>query len=763
MILTKLEGTESISQPFCFDLEMYSFSSNLKVESVLGKTATITMSFKSEKRYISGIIGEFIQETTFGAEGKDKGVTNYRAKLYPEFWVSQFNSDCRIFQNKQTISIIKEVLEEHKVSSVKDSTTSRGKDMREFCVQYNESAFNYVSRLMEAEGIYYFFSFANGRHTLTMGDSIDGHPKVPGSDKNFLYQYGKGLPPFNTVLSCDLQHQVVPKKYSLNDYNFETPKTSLLANSVGKGLGGDVYHYPGGYQKHNAGEGFTKVRIESTEWPEYIVGGKSTVPFFTAGHQFSLKGHKRRDANTTYVLLSVTHKASYDADSESYIYSNEYTAFPAKTPYCPQLATPIPKVYGSQTALVTGKSGEEIWTNKYGQIKVKFHWDRLGKDNETSSCWVRVAQGWAGGKWGMLYTPRIGQEVVVSFLNGDPDRPLVTGSVYNGQDLPPYLPSDPTKSTIKSNTSKGGKGFNEMRFEDKKGKEEYYMHAQKDMNIDIIQDRTTTIEKGNCTTTIKEGSRKTELSAQGSGEGNDTLLLTKGNLKTTLTKGNESKTLTEGNKSLTMTKGNESKTLTEGNKTLTMTKGNQEITMAKGNLTKTLSDGNRTTTIQGNDTSTVSKNYVLTIGGNLSIEVTGTINITAGEDISMEAGGAMDATAGGDMSLAAGGVIEADAGGAINAAAGEGVNVEAAAEITLDAGADISISAAAAVTAEAGADVSISAGAAVTAEAGADVSISSGAAITLETGAACNIAAGAAVSLEAGGIINLASPIVLVE
>ena len=519
-ILMSLEGKEKISEDFEFTLTMYATSQKLDVKSILGKPTIIKLSFKDHTRYIHGIFKKITKGPTLGYSHKNTHTSQekhtgeviyYQAIICSQFGLLQYTQDCHIFQNESVMDITKKLLKEHSVSHLKDKTQSSGHEKREYCVQYNESIFNFCSRLWESEGIFYFFEHAENHHTLVLADKNNAYETL-SSGETVSYAYSQNThPPFLAVFGGKTIQNTVPKSYASTDFNELKPKTSLATSTPGTGDGGEIFEYPGDYETHGQGESLTKKRLEAWEAPHILFQGSSTVPFFMPGNKFHLKGHEHADVNIPYVLLSVTHTARYDTETQQFIYENTFEAMPLKTVFKPPLKTPRPRIYGSQTAIVTGKTGEEIWTDKYSRIKVKFHWDRKGKNDETSSCWIRVASLWAGSHWGILFTPRVGQEVVISYLNGDPDHPLVTGMVYNGDHLPPYRPSDPTKSTLKSNTSKGGGGFNEIRFEDKKDHEEIYVHAQKDMKIDILHDRVTTLQKGNCTTTLKQGNRTVTL------------------------------------------------------------------------------------------------------------------------------------------------------------------------------------------------------------------------------------------------------------
>jgi type VI secretion system secreted protein VgrG len=304
-----------------------------------------------------------------------------------------------------------------------------------------------------------------------------------------------------------MEQELRPGKYALTDYNFETPSTSLAANvnsTVNIGGNGkfEVYDYPGEYLKKAEGDQLVKLRMEEEEAPHLVVSGSSTCRAFTPGYRFDLEGHYNQAMDASYVLTAVQHAATVGANypargaevGESY--SNHFTCMPYDVPYRPLRVTPKPIVQGPQTAVVVGKGGEEIWTDKYGRVKVQFHWDREGKRNENSSCWIRVSHPWAGKGWGAVAIPRMGQEVIVDFLEGDPDQPIITGRVYNAEQMPPYeLPANQTQSGIKSRSSKGGStdNFNEIRFEDKKGSEEMYIHAEKDQSTVVENDQTIAV------------------------------------------------------------------------------------------------------------------------------------------------------------------------------------------------------------------------------------------------------------------------------
>ncbi|HYW69403.1 MAG TPA: type VI secretion system tip protein TssI/VgrG [Pyrinomonadaceae bacterium] len=595
LLLRAFRGEEYISGLFQFNLEMVSEDSALDFQAIVGKSVTVTLSLADgAKHYVNGIVGRFIQEET------NARLTRYHAEIHPWLWLLTKTADCRIFQNQSTPEIIKAVFSDLGFTDFRDDLKGTY-EAREYCVQYNETAFNFVSRLMEDEGIFYFFEHSDGVHTLVLGDDADVHQMCPGLEqkavrfKQSLVDHTQDL----AITRCLVEEQVVSDKSALDDFNFETPSTDLIVEETAGTGKLRVYEYPGGFLTKSSGEGRAKIRLDAFEQPKKLIKGEGFVRAFTAGHKFTLKDHYRGDVNQDYVLCSVVHAVTQEN------YTNSFEAFPASVVFRPARVTPRPIISGTQTAKVVGKSGEEIWTDKYGRIKVQFHWDQKGQNDETSSCWVRVDYGWAGKNWGGIFLPRIGQEVVVSYLEGDPDRPLVTGAVYNAEQTVPYtLPDEQTKSTVKTNTSKGGNGYNEIRFEDKKDSEELYFHAQKDQNIVVEHDRTKKV-LNNETNTIKQD-RSTTIE-----EGNDTYVVSKGNRTFQVNTGNETYEV----------------------------KGTRDVTVT----------GDETHTDKANFTQKVTGNYELKVTGNLTIDVTGSVTIKSGQSMTHEAQMSMTNKAG--MSL----------------------------------------------------------------------------------------------------------------
>ncbi len=494
LLLRGFKGTESISRLFRFELDLLSENSSISFPDIIGKNVTISLRQPDESyRYLNGVISRFAQQAT------EERFTSYSAEMVPWLWFLTRNADCRIFQNKSIPDIITEVFNDLGFNDYTNSLQG-SYDPREYCVQYRESDFNFVSRLMEEYGIFYFFKHEQGKHTLVLADASTAHSPCPGQS-SVRYITVSGGPQEDVITEWQIEQELRTGKYSLEDYNFQTPSTNLMVNEptvdeVGGNSKFDTYDYPGEYLTKGAGESLARVRMQEEEAEHLVAHGMSQCRMFVSGYKFTLEEHPRKDMNTDYVLTEIQHNAVTDAypssrAGEGESYSNTFTCIPLSVPFRPLRITPRPTVKGLQPAVVTGPSGEEIYSDKYGRVKVQFFWDRLGKKNENSSCWIRVSQPWAGKNWGAVFLPRIGQEVIVDFLESDPDQPLITGRVYNAEQMPPYtLPDMQTRSTIQSRSSKGGgpPNYNEIRFEDLKGSEQIFVNAEKDMDHRVEND-----------------------------------------------------------------------------------------------------------------------------------------------------------------------------------------------------------------------------------------------------------------------------------
>jgi type VI secretion system secreted protein VgrG len=482
LLLSDMTMTEEVSRLFNIDLELISEQEDINFEDLLGQNVTITLDLADDKkRYFNGHI------THFSQSGNTRTHAVYQATVRPWLWFLTRTADCRIFQGQTVPEIVKAVCSDLGYTDFEDTKLSNSYRKWEYCVQYRETDFNFVSRLLEQEGIYYYFAHNEGTHTLILADDYAAHESLPNAKEIPFYPANDtAIREEEHISSWFLSKQVQPGKYVLNEFDFERPTANLSTkSSISREhsiADYEIYDYPGEYVKTDDGDNYVQARIEELHTQYEQAQGQSNVRALKTGGLFTLKKYPREDQNREYLVIRATHSIHADDDSNSGLYSNHFSVIDSKTPYRPSRSTPKPMIQGAQTAIVAGPSGEEIHTDKYGRVKLQFHWDRYGKSDENASCWVRVAQLWAGKTWGGIHIPRMGQEVIVEFLEGDPDHPIVTGRVYNADQMPPYdLPANKTQSGIKSRSSKGGTGanFNEIRMEDKKGAEELYIHAEK--------------------------------------------------------------------------------------------------------------------------------------------------------------------------------------------------------------------------------------------------------------------------------------------
>jgi len=492
LLLSRMMATEQLGRLFQFELELLSGDERIAMDEVLGQDMTVKLELPGNKqRHFHGFVSRFSQT------GRAGGFATYHATLRPWLWFLTRTADCRIFQETTVPDIIKQVFRDRGFSDFEERLSGTYRTW-EYCVQYRETDFNFISRLMEQEGIYYFFTHDEGKHTLVLSDSISAHEPILGYEKVPYYPPSENVVREEHIFDWRISQQVQPVTYVVNDYNFKDPKDELTAQAKIPRKHAraeyEIYDYPGEYPEYDDGESYARTRIEELQAEYERVEGESDARGLQVGGLFNLTESPREDQNREYLIVS----ARYEMEAEAFesggsggaTYTCSFEAMDSRQPYRPPRTTPKPVVQGPQTAVVVGKSGEEIWPDKYGRVKVQFHWDRYGKLDENSSCWIRVAQVWAGKRWGGIHIPRIGHEVIVEFLEGDPDRPIVTGRVYNGDNKPPYpLPENATMSTVKSNSSKGGEGFNEVRFEDKKGEEQLFVHAEKDQDLRVKNDR----------------------------------------------------------------------------------------------------------------------------------------------------------------------------------------------------------------------------------------------------------------------------------
>ncbi len=613
LLLTGFHGREEMSRLFRYELEMLSANAAIAAKDVVGKAVTWQVKYAGDKeRYFNGHVSRF---SAGPMHSRDLRI--YRAEVVPWLWFLTRTRDCRIFQNKTAPEVIEQIFKDagftHFEPGLKATYVKR-----EYCVQYRETDCDFVSRLMEEEGIFYFFRHEKDKHVLIYADQKAAYKDCPEKE----VEYSVGNPPTSHLSSWEHGYEFRPGKWAATDYNFETPSTNLMTSSttVVKLTGNDkfeVYDYPGEYAKKADGEALVKVRMEEEEAEHDVVSAGGNCTTFTVGGKFTLKKHDcTSESGKAYAITAIEHSGSdqsYTGGGQSY--ANTFRCIPDSVTFRPARTTPRPVVQGPQTAIVVGPKGEEIYTDKYGRVKVQFHWDREGKKDENSSCWIRVAENWAGKNWGIVFNPRIGQEVIVDFLEGNPDQPIITGRVYNAEQMPPYeLPAKQTQSVLKTRSSKQGgtDHFNELRFEDKKDSEEIYFHAEKDFNRVVENNDTLKVgfekkDKGDQTMEIFNN-QTTKIGTKDASDGSQAIeVFNNQSLKVGAGAGqakngsqtieiykDRTETVKTGNETVTIDKGNRTITVKEGNDTHKVSKGNREVTIEMGNDTLTISKGNQT-------------------------------------------------------------------------------------------------------------------------------------------------------------------------
>lgn len=634
LLLAGLRGVEGISTLFSFELELLSEDHNISFADIVGENVTVSIFLADgSQRSINGIISRFSHGRGGGESGTDTRFSSYNATMVPWFWLLTRTADSRIFQNKNVPDIIEQVFSDQGFSDY--SLRLHGSyEPREYAVQYRETDFNFIARLMEEEGIHYFFEHERGKHVLVLADSPVENKPCPLQEEARYEITGSGLEQEDVLTHLEVMKEIRAGKYCLRDFNFKTPGTDLEVSvnsrlQLGPGER-EIYDFPGEYSMRNTGDRLANIRMEEEEAQITTIRGGSRCRSFTSGYRFRLQDYFRDEMNRKEFLLTrivheVKQQGSYQGSTAGtqtgmQAYANTFDCIPHDVPFRPLRLTVKPVVEGVQTAIVVGPSGEEIYTDEFGRVKVQFHWDREGERDENSSCWIRVSQLWAGAGWGAMWIPRIGHEVIVDFVEGDPDRPIITGRVYHGSNMPPYkLPADKTKSTIKSDSSKGGGGSNEFRFEDRKGGEEIFLHGQKDWNIVIENNKSQSVG-------VDES-------------------LSVGNNRTKTVGVDQSETI---GKNKTIAVGVDHTEMIGANKTMTVGANHTEAIGA--NMTLTVGS-NQTETIAINCAETIGVAKELTIGAAYQVTVGAAMNETVGAAKAVEVGASKSVLVGRDMSV----------------------------------------------------------------------------------------------------------------
>jgi type VI secretion system secreted protein VgrG len=645
LMLSGFTGTEGMSRLFSYTLDLVSENAAVDPTRVLRKPATIQVELPNDggTRFIDGVVSRFSQL------GQVEDLTTYRAEIVPWLWFLSLSSDCRIYQNLSVPEIVEQVFSDLHYSAF-DIRCAGSYPKREYCVQYRETHLAFVSRLLEEEGIFYFFEHDDGKHTLVLADQPSAVQPCPGMSSARMASHTEAQPD-DVITRLVQEHAVESGKVTLRDYDPLQPSLRLEGSVSGKEKE-ELYDYPGDFTVMDEGQRYARVRLEAHEARQQVVRGAGTCRAMQSGYRFDLKDHYRKEVNQTYQIVSVHHQAragDYRSwDTAPLDYDNEFVCIPHSVPYRPPRTTPRPHVGGHQTAVVVGKAGEEIWVDKNGRIKVQVHWDRLGKKDENSSCWVRVGTSWAGKGWGAIHIPRIGQEVLVEFLDGDPQYPVVIGSMWNGEQTPPYsLPDNGTQSGIKSRSSKGGgtDTFNEIRLEDKKDKEEIFVQAQKDLTVSVkndekrtvLHDRTTEI-KNNDSRTVKEGDDTTTVE-----KGKQTVTVKQGDQVTAIDQGDQTVTIKMGKQVVKLDKGDQTITLSMGNQTTKLNKGNVSLKAALGKVSIEAMQGIELkvgqSSVKLDQKGVTIKGMMLTLEGQVQTELKGAMTTVQGSGMLTVKGG----------------------------------------------------------------------------------------------------------------------------
>jgi type VI secretion system secreted protein VgrG len=616
-----VEGLSTLTET---TIEFLSSNDALDMQDILGKTITIgTKDADKKDRYFTGTC------TSVEYVGLYQGLSHFVAETRPWLWFLTRTQENRIFQDKTVLDIIQEVLEDYGFWSDVDKKTTGSYKTRVYCVQYHETDFDFICRLMEEEGIYYFFVQDGKKLKMVLADSISAHKPVPGGPEfEFHFKEAQYRRDADHIFDFSEATGVTTGKVTLNDYDFEKPKADKkTVKAIPKGghshKNYEHYRYPGHSRIEGMGEDFTKVRMESEAVKHKISRGAANIRTLGVGQILKMKGHPRKHNNMEYLVTRAVHHLQIETDYEDQetkkplfdstipvdednddTYRIVFDVIPKKEPYRAPQITPWPRLLGMQTALVTGPSGEEIYTDQYGRIKVQFYWDRLGKKDENTTCWVRCVMPWTGKNWGLISIPRIGQEVAIHFEEGDPDRPICTGMLYNKDTMPPYaLDANKTQTGIKTRSSKEGgqANYNELVFEDKKDEEFIRMHSEKDyfqtiennaeikIGLDkmdpgdltqtIYHTKTETIQTGDHIFKVEEGNQdifiKTDHTEKIEGTSTETIT---GDTTTTIEEGNYSQTISAGDVTREVSSGNEDVTVSMGNYSLDTTAGSVAIT-----------------------------------------------------------------------------------------------------------------------------------------------------------------------------------------
>jgi type VI secretion system secreted protein VgrG len=631
--------TEELSKPFHITLSLLSLEPNVTTESLIRKAGTLTVYGQGVEagRYFSGVVNEVRYL------GTGRRFSRYQLILVPQCWFLSQRQDCRIFQQKSAQDIVSEVLDDASVTDYRFELSGLY-PAKEYVLQYRETDLHFVQRIMAEHGMWYYFEHTDANHTMVIVDSNDAIAPLVSSPLNASYigpiayhTDGGGTPDREHISDLELVDRVRTGEVTYTDYNYEQPKIPQEMTSSGD-IDQDLklFDYPGRYVDPAIGQ------VRTQEWmSEHIVDNQyveasSDVMRLASGYSFNISDHPRTEINREYIMLSVMHSGSDpqvhedEASGMPTTYHNQFICISRDIEFkAPKLSAPV--VDGPQTAVVVGPAGEEIYTDKLGRIKVQFHWDRYGNSDEHSSCWIRVSQSMAAPTWGAVYLPRIGHEVVITFLEGDPDRPLVTGAVYNGLHFPPYsLPENKTRTTFRTQSHKGT-GYNELSFEDEANQEEVYIHAQKDMSTKVLNNRFRDIGQDEFLKVARHQTNEIHGDHKETIEGHKTT-----EVNSTFTETVEQDVTVTYNANETQYVKNNVELEIGDNRTTKIGKNDDLDVGENSNLTVGAS---KSSDIGADDNQTVGGNLTVSVKGNTSYKADGATQIVSGEKIVLKTGG----------------------------------------------------------------------------------------------------------------------------
>ncbi|PHM38721.1 type VI secretion system Vgr family protein [Xenorhabdus innexi] len=622
LLFGSLKGEEKLSTIYTFNIELLSKKKDIDIKSLRGKSISIEITPpnipSAEVRYLNGIVHDAMV-----CDFYDHYCYKYKFILKPKLSILQNSKGCQIWQKKTAPEIIKDILNKHDIK-FESKLTSKYQQL-EYCTQYRETDFNFISRIMEKEGIYYYFQHTISDHTLILADSPQSHSALTGYST--LEYYPNHFPPRNNkekryLYDWNVSYSIAPKIYAMNDYDFLQPRAQLLEtqqNPDNSGPNTKIYEWPGNYSEASQGKFYVLVLQQSYTAHCYHIKAKSLEAGIAPGYTFTLSNAFREGDNGDYLIVGATYELSESGYHSGEVYSGDnnndnaakiktrFTAIPARINWRAPRLTPCP-VASIETAEVVGSSGKEIWTNEYAQVKVQFHWDQDGAKDDTSSCWIRCSSPWASTKFGAVQIPRVGDEVFVSFINGNPDRPLIIGSTFNKENMPPWkLPNEATKIGFMSRSIQGGNSNASYLFiDDAQDKESFALHAEKDMNISVENDQTIAIE----------GSRTTEIKKKQI----DTI--------------EEDASFTYNAKRNTTVEQEE--TATFNNKQKTTVANGKEIEVTSGGIKYSIT-GDHQSDISGNQKESIAGNEESNVAGNWKKSVTGTAEVKTASTLTLSA------------------------------------------------------------------------------------------------------------------------------